>query len=145
MPTATARWAPAAAARALAAGLAGAQPSVSTSLALSGATVIDVRGAGAPPRFRGARPQMLIPAAVEKFSFVTTLIVLYQQGRVQLGQLAVAGPDLVLGVLFIAAHSMIGEAQHRSGAWCTQSRRVHAGREYSKACDDSSRLLSPIE
>jgi hypothetical protein len=52
-----------------------------------------------PGRFR----LMMVPAMFEKFSYVLTLAVLYMQGRVQLGQAAVGLPDLVLGLLFLAA------------------------------------------
>jgi hypothetical protein len=34
---------------------------------------------------------------------VVTLIALYVQGRLHEGQVAVVGPDLILGILFIAA------------------------------------------
>jgi hypothetical protein len=52
-----------------------------------------------PARFH----PMMIPAIVEKFIFVISQSVLYGQGRVQLGQLAVAAPDFILGTLFILA------------------------------------------
>ena len=52
-----------------------------------------------PVRFR----PMIIPAVLEKFIFVASQTALYMQGRVRAGQLAVAGPDLILGILFIIA------------------------------------------
>ncbi len=52
-----------------------------------------------PVRFR----PMMVPAMFEKFIYVISVIVLYTQGRLQHGQLAAAGPDLTLGILFIAA------------------------------------------
>jgi hypothetical protein len=52
-----------------------------------------------PLRFR----PMMLPAILEKFSYVATLTVLYAQGSLQLGQFAVAVPDLILGLLFIVA------------------------------------------
>jgi len=52
-----------------------------------------------PVRFR----PMMIPAVLEKFIFVVSQTALYMQGRVRPGQLAVAGPDLILGILFIVA------------------------------------------
>jgi hypothetical protein len=52
-----------------------------------------------PIRFR----PMMVPAILEKFGYVTTLTVLYAQGRLQFGQFAVAVPDLILGLLFILA------------------------------------------
>ena len=52
-----------------------------------------------PLRFRP-----LIPAAIlEKVSYVASLGVLYAQGQLRSGQVAVGGPDLVLGLLFVAA------------------------------------------
>ena len=48
------------------------------------------------------RPLML-PSVVEKLGYVMTLVVLYAQGRLTLGQLAIGVPDLGLGVLFIIA------------------------------------------
>jgi hypothetical protein len=52
-----------------------------------------------PIRFR----PMMVPAILEKVSYVGTLSVLYAQGRLQVIQFAVCGVDLVLGVLFVAA------------------------------------------
>jgi hypothetical protein len=53
-----------------------------------------------PERFR----PMMIAAIVEKLAYVATLVALYAQGRLALGQLLAAGsPDLVLGVLFVLA------------------------------------------
>src|SRR5712671_4384501 len=48
------------------------------------------------------RPLMLA-AILEKFVYVATLMTLYVQGQLQAGQVAVAGPDFVLGMLFVAA------------------------------------------
>ena len=52
-----------------------------------------------PIRFR----PFMIAAILEKFIYVMSVTALYAQGRVQGGQLAVAGPDFALGILFIAA------------------------------------------
>jgi hypothetical protein len=52
-----------------------------------------------PARFR----PMMIPAIGEKFVHVGTMGVLYLRGRMDAGQLAFNLPDLVLGVLFVAA------------------------------------------
>jgi hypothetical protein len=52
-----------------------------------------------PLRFR----PMMLAAMFEKFSYVLTLIVLYAQGRLSASQAAVIAPDLVLGILFVAA------------------------------------------
>ena len=57
-----------------------------------------------PARFR----PMMIPAVLEKFIFVVSLGALYAQGRVRAGQLAAAGPDLLLGVLFIMSFLKVG-------------------------------------
>ncbi len=46
---------------------------------------------------------IMIAAMLEKFGYVVTLAVLYAQGYLQLGQAAVASPDVVLGLLFVAA------------------------------------------
>jgi hypothetical protein len=48
------------------------------------------------------RPLMLV-ASLEKFVYVATMMTCYVQGQVQVGQAAVAGPDFVLGALFVAA------------------------------------------
>jgi hypothetical protein len=47
---------------------------------------------------------MMIPAILEKAFYVITLAVLYAAGRLEVGQIGPAGPDLVLGCLFIAAY-----------------------------------------
>ena len=50
------------------------------------------------------RYRPLMPAATgEKFGYVTTMITLYARSRIQSGQLMVAAPDCVLGLLFIVA------------------------------------------
>jgi hypothetical protein len=52
-----------------------------------------------PVRFR----PMMIPAMLEKFGYMATLFVLYAQGRLPFAQLAATSPDLLLGLLFVAA------------------------------------------
>jgi hypothetical protein len=52
-----------------------------------------------PVRFR----PLMIPAMLEKFLYLAALASLYAQGRLELAQAAVGSPDLVLGLLFIAA------------------------------------------
>jgi len=52
-----------------------------------------------PARFR----TLMIPSIIEKLSWVFTLAVLYGQGRISPADASAAGPDLLLGVLFIAA------------------------------------------
>ena len=48
------------------------------------------------------RPLML-PSVVEKLGYVITLVVLYAQSRLTIGQFAIGVPDLGLVVLFIIA------------------------------------------
>jgi hypothetical protein len=52
-----------------------------------------------PVRFR----PLMIAAMLEKFGYVATLSVLYARGGLQPAQFAVAIPDFVLGLLFVAA------------------------------------------
>ena len=56
------------------------------------------RGHG-PDTFR----PLMFPAICEKAFHVVTMAVLFAQGRIQTGQLAVALPDFMLGCLFIAS------------------------------------------
>lgn len=65
-----------------------------------------------PVRFR----PMMIPAVVEKFIFVASQSALYMQGRIVAGQLAVAGPDLILGILFIVSFFKLADSRRRSNA-----------------------------
>jgi hypothetical protein len=51
-----------------------------------------------PVRFR----PMMVAAMLEKFVYIAAMTTLYAQGQLRLGQYAVAGPDFVLGLLFIA-------------------------------------------
>lgn len=52
-----------------------------------------------PARFR----LLMIPSILEKLGYVVTLAVLSAQGRISPADATAAGPDLLLGVLFIAA------------------------------------------
>jgi hypothetical protein len=52
-----------------------------------------------PIRFR----PMMIPSVLEKFSFVTALVVLYLQHRVHPSDLVLAGIDGTLGILFLVS------------------------------------------
>jgi hypothetical protein len=52
-----------------------------------------------PLRYR----PMMIPAILEKFGYVITLLVLYLQKRLTLAQTLPIIPDGILGVLFVAA------------------------------------------
>ena len=45
---------------------------------------------------------MMIPAILEKFPYVITLVVLYARGRIAAGQMLPGLPDVILGCLFIA-------------------------------------------
>ena len=56
-----------------------------------------------PVRFR----PLMIPAAIEKFGYVVTLAVLYGQARISTADAQAAGPDLLLGILFIVAFAKI--------------------------------------
>jgi len=60
-----------------------------------------------PVRFR----PLMIPAVLEKFTFVGALAVLYLQNRVAASQLLFAGIDTVLGILFLVSF-----AKTRAGA-----------------------------
>ena len=52
-----------------------------------------------PARFR----PLMIPSILEKLGYVALLMVLYSQGRISPADASAAVPDLLLGVLFIAA------------------------------------------
>jgi hypothetical protein len=52
-----------------------------------------------PARFRG----LMIPGIIEKLGYVGTLIVLYLNARIPAIDAQAAVPDLLLGLLFIAA------------------------------------------
>jgi hypothetical protein len=59
-----------------------------------------------PARFR----LMMIPSALEKFSYSGAVIVLHLQGRLSASQLPFGGTDLLLGLLFLAAFFKTKEA-----------------------------------
>ena len=50
-----------------------------------------------PARFR----PMIIPAVLEKLSYVIAIVVLYAQNRITVVQLSTAVPDGLLGLLFV--------------------------------------------
>jgi hypothetical protein len=50
---------------------------------------------------------MMIPAIAEKFGYVLSLTVLYLQGRLMLGQFAVAVPDFLLGLMFVVSFAKV--------------------------------------
>jgi hypothetical protein len=53
-----------------------------------------------PVRFR----TMMIPAMLEKFTYVVTVLVLYLQGRMHGSDLVLDSGDLVMGILFVIAY-----------------------------------------
>ena len=52
-----------------------------------------------PVRYR----PLMLPAILEKLVYVGTMLILYANGRTSPAQAAVAVPDFVLGMLFVAA------------------------------------------
>jgi len=60
-----------------------------------------------PARYR----PLMIPAMLEKFSYVSTLLVLYGQSRISTIDVQPAFPDGLIGLLFVAAY------------WATRDRR----------------------
>jgi hypothetical protein len=58
----------------------------------------------APARFR----PMMIPAVLEKLTYVLTLVVLYLQNRISPAQALPAVPDGLLGILFAIAFFKVG-------------------------------------
>jgi hypothetical protein len=54
-----------------------------------------------PVRYRA----MMIPAVLEKFSFVAAIVTLFLMNRVSVVILGLSGVDMVLGVLFIVAYA----------------------------------------
>jgi hypothetical protein len=62
-----------------------------------------------PVRFR----PLMIAAIVEKFGYVVTAAVLYSHARISAMDASSAGPDLVLGSLFIAAFATTQTASPR--------------------------------
>lgn len=77
---------------------------------------------GNPARFRA----MMVPAMVEKFGHVATMGVLYLHGRLTARQFAFNTPDLLLGLLFLAAfvktrgratkrRGPVADAEHEAG------------------------------
>ena len=68
-----------------------------------------------PVRFR----PLMIPSIVEKFGHVAGVAVLHAQARISVADAMAAGPDLLLGVLFIAAFAKTPTLRGRdaSNAW----------------------------
>ena len=46
---------------------------------------------------------MMVPSAVEKFSYVLTMTVLFLQGRIAAADTVVIAPDFLIGILFVVA------------------------------------------
>ena len=63
-----------------------------------------------PARFRA----LMIPGMLEKFGYVATLAVLYSQARISAADAQAAVPDLLLGILFIAAFVKTRAAERRT-------------------------------
>ena len=63
-----------------------------------------------PARFR----LLMIPSIVEKLGYVVTVAVLHSQARISTADATTAGPDLVLGLLFIAAFAKTPTADRRA-------------------------------
>ena len=55
-----------------------------------------------PARFR----PLMIPSIIEKLGHVAGVAVLYRQGRLSVADAMAAGPDLLLGILFIVAFAV---------------------------------------
>jgi hypothetical protein len=64
-----------------------------------------------PVRFR----PLMIASMVEKFGHVMTVAVLYAQARISTLDAMAAGPDLLLGALFIAAFAKTSTSDQRRG------------------------------
>jgi hypothetical protein len=63
-----------------------------------------------PLRFRA----LMIPGIIEKFGYVTTLIVLYSLGRISMIDAQAAVPDGLIGILFVAAFVTTGSRSGRT-------------------------------
>ena len=55
------------------------------------------------------------PAIIEKLGYVVTVAVLHGQARISATDAMPAGPDLLLGVLFIAAFAKTQTSDHSGG------------------------------
>ncbi len=65
-----------------------------------------------PRRFR----PMMLPAILEKLSYVAALLLLYLEERITPVEAATGVPDALLLVLFIAAYQKTGRALSRAGS-----------------------------
>jgi len=66
--------------------------------------------ASAPIRLR----PLMIPSVIEKFGYAATVVVLFLQARMHPGDLVLAGVDLLLGILFLAAYVKTGAGARTS-------------------------------
>ena len=64
-----------------------------------------------PARFR----LLMIPSIIEKLGYVVTVAVLHGQTRISAADATAAGPDLLLGVLFIAAFAKTPTLEQHGG------------------------------
>lgn len=72
-----------------------------------------------PVRFRA----LMIPGMIEKLGYVTTLAVLYRQGRVSSMDAQAAIPDSLLGLLFIAAFVTTRRSARPATGWSPSQER----------------------
>jgi hypothetical protein len=81
---------------------------------------------------------------LEKFIWVATLSVTYLQGGIQRGQFAVAGPDFVLGVLFVMSFKASGRPQRRRDTETEATRRPasQAGSTGGPVVDSTTRAIT---
>ena len=70
-----------------------------------------------PARFR----LLMLPAIVEKLGHVTTVGILYARGQINQAAAGTALPDLVLGILFVAAFA---RTPRRADEWAQPPRRL---------------------
>jgi|SRR5690349_10940508 len=64
-----------------------------------------------PGRFR----PMMIPSVIEKAGYLLTVAVLFAQGRIAIGHLLIAAPDLLFGALFAIALAKTSDFDLMSG------------------------------
>ena len=57
----------------------------------------------------------MIPSIIEKLGYVVTVAVLHGHARISAADATAAGPDLLLGVLFIAAFAKTPTWERRGG------------------------------
>jgi hypothetical protein len=63
----------------------------------------------------GAFRLLMIPSIIEKLGYVVTVAVLHGQARIPAADATAAGPDLLLGVLFVAAFAKTPTSDRRGG------------------------------